>query len=172
MADEYLDLIEEIVRGRNSFLVPSTLRALPFFERSRVISRFLDNDRLSMEFLNRLYTRNLLTETATAASALMAFTIPANYMEPVAVVPSATQISSSLISIDSSNSDCAVCQDSISSDACQIRQCQHSFHRSCILNWFSSSVRCPVCRHDIREENRPAGTSLVAAQTPSQRASQ
>lgn len=29
--------------------------------------------------------------------------------------------------------------------------CDHEFHQSCIDEWFSHSVFCPVCRHDIRE---------------------
>jgi hypothetical protein len=33
----------------------------------------------------------------------------------------------------------------------QIRRCGHSFRPSAIQDWFRSSVRCPVCRFDIRD---------------------
>lgn len=33
----------------------------------------------------------------------------------------------------------------------QIRHCRHTFRTSAINNWFNSSVRCPVCRYDIRD---------------------
>ena len=32
----------------------------------------------------------------------------------------------------------------------QIRHCRHGFRPGAIQNWFSSNVRCPVCRYDIR----------------------
>jgi hypothetical protein len=168
MSDEFTELIDEVIRGRNSFLISSNIRAVPYTERSRLIHHFLDNERLYIEFINRLHTRTLMSETAHAASALLSFSMPANYMEPVVVVATANQINSSLVSVAHVTSGCAICQDSITSDGCRIRQCRHSFHRSCILNWFASSVRCPVCRHDIREENPAAGTSPVGGQTPSQ----
>jgi hypothetical protein len=168
MSDEFTELIDGVIRGRNSFLISSNIRAVPYAERSRLIHHFLDNERLYIEFINRLHTRALMSETANAASALLSFSMPPNYMEPVVVVATAAQINSSLVSVANVSSGCAICQDSITSDGCRIRQCRHSFHRSCILNWFSSSVRCPVCRHDIREENPAAGTSPVAGQTPSQ----
>ena len=33
----------------------------------------------------------------------------------------------------------------------RIKHCGHTFRRDSINNWFRSSVRCPVCRYDIRE---------------------
>tara|TARA_Y100000389_G_scaffold184407_1_gene202826 strand:- start:13118 stop:14008 length:891 start_codon:yes stop_codon:yes gene_type:complete len=35
----------------------------------------------------------------------------------------------------------------------RIRHCQHIFDSNGINEWFSNSVRCPVCRYDIREHN-------------------
>jgi hypothetical protein len=35
----------------------------------------------------------------------------------------------------------------------QIIHCGHAFSEESIQNWFQSSVRCPVCRHDIRVNN-------------------
>jgi len=168
MSDEITELIDGVIQGRNNFLVSSNIRAFPYNERSRLIHHFLENERLYIDFINRVHTRSLISETAHAASTLLSFSIPANYLEPVPVVASQAQINSSLVNVANITSGCAICQDFITSDGCRIRQCRHSFHRSCILNWFASSVRCPVCRHDIREENPAAGTSPAGGQTPSQ----
>ena len=35
----------------------------------------------------------------------------------------------------------------------QILQCRHCFNPDSIQTWFSSSVRCPICRFDIRNHN-------------------
>jgi len=32
----------------------------------------------------------------------------------------------------------------------QIKYCRHSFRPTAIQNWFTSNVKCPVCRYDIR----------------------
>jgi len=34
---------------------------------------------------------------------------------------------------------------------CEIIQCGHIFKHSSLMNWFSRNVRCPLCRHDIRD---------------------
>lgn len=56
---------------------------------------------------------------------------------------------------------CAICQDSIQhTDVCrELLYCSHLFHRVCIDQWLQQNVRCPVCRHDIRE--LPAATDTV-----------
>ena len=35
----------------------------------------------------------------------------------------------------------------------QIRHCGHNFNSRCLHRWFENSVRCPMCRYDIREYN-------------------
>ena len=81
--------------------------------------------------------------------------IPANWDDPIAVVPSNQQIADSMMELpeDSEPGTCAICQDSIQHrpDGCSLRNCGHHFHDNCITEWFSHSVRCPVCRNDIRE---------------------
>lgn len=37
----------------------------------------------------------------------------------------------------------------------QIRHCRHIFNPNNIRSWFSQSVRCPLCRYDIREYTDP-----------------
>jgi hypothetical protein len=86
----------------------------------------------------------------------------------VPVIPSAEQIANEIEDfMSSSQQTCAICQDVISSDGARLRVCQHVYHRSCIQSWFCASVRCPVCRRDIRED--PATqTSSAAIETQSQ----
>ena len=42
----------------------------------------------------------------------------------------------------------------------RIRHCGHTFRQASIRNWFRSNVRCPVCRHDIREESAQENTNI------------
>ncbi len=35
----------------------------------------------------------------------------------------------------------------------QILECRHCFHPQSLRTWFETSVRCPICRYDIREYN-------------------
>ncbi len=47
---------------------------------------------------------------------------------------------------------CAVCQEALETGSLRrLRHCSHAFHRACIDTWFLRNVRCPICRHDIRE---------------------
>ena len=77
-------------------------------------------------------------------------------MEPVVVAPTTEQINnaSTIETTATSGEICAICQDSIQVGT-QVRSldaCDHLFHTGCIDTWFQSNVRCPVCRHDIRED--------------------
>ena len=48
---------------------------------------------------------------------------------------------------------CVICQENfaISNTLRTIEHCSHIFHNSCILRHFETSVRCPICRFDIRD---------------------
>lgn len=83
----------------------------------------------------------------------------AAFRSPVVVAPSQEVLAANtqlIMGSDlSSNTVCSVCQDSIvSAEACRrITVCQHVYHRTCIDQWFTRSVFCPSCRHDIRQTN-------------------
>ena len=52
----------------------------------------------------------------------------------------------------------------------RIRRCGHVFSQEPFRNWFRQSVRCPVCRHDIRDnipvrENIPSTTNNTPSST-------
>jgi len=84
--------------------------------------------------------------------------IPAsNWDDPVPVRPNNEQIDAAMIPIPDTVelTNCAICQDAITSratdHAVELRTCHHQFHSQCIHTWWGHSVRCPVCRNDIRE---------------------
>jgi hypothetical protein len=77
-------------------------------------------------------------------------------MEPVIVRPTRQQINSgsSIVEVTNNTDNCAICQESLNQDNRQVRRlnaCHHMFHDNCISAWLNGSVRCPTCRHDIRE---------------------
>lgn len=166
-------LLEDMIEGRNNFLSNSTIRAIPYSYRPGVLARFMNNEALYIEFINRVYMNSI--QTRAAATALITLTMPnmvGNFMDPVSVTPSVNQINRSLQDCEATTSSCAICQESISSGACRIRQCGHVYHRACIVAWFSTSVRCPVCRYDIRIEGPASQTSSAGEETPSPREDQ
>ena len=167
-SNSVFSLLEDMIVGRNNFLSSPTLRAIPFTYRPSMIARYMNNEALYIEFINRVYMNSI--QTRAAATALITLTMPnmvGNFLDPVTIAPSVAQINHSLENTESTTSSCAVCQDSISSGACRIRQCGHVYHRACIVTWFSTSVRCPVCRYDIRTESPANQTFSVGEETPS-----
>ena len=158
-----LSMIEDMIIGRNNFLSDDMIRRLPFDSRASIINTYLTNERLYLTNITQLHTYNAQLQSTTLA--LLALGIPNStsaFMSPVAIVPTRAQITRSLQDCPSTTSSCAICQDAISSGGCRIRQCGHVYHRDCIENWFSTSVRCPVCRHDIREEDQTTQTLPVS----------
>lgn len=77
------------------------------------------------------------------------------FEDPVIVRPTAEQIATAttLEVLTDADEVCAICQDTIAvnTEARTINACDHQFHMGCIDTWFQQNVRCPVCRHDIRE---------------------
>jgi hypothetical protein len=63
------------------------------------------------------------------------------------------------------DTQCSICQDIMlqGEQIRSLRACSHEFHHACIDNWLlRRSVLCPMCRHDIRENN----PSVDARQPP------
>lgn len=171
MADDtpdVLSLLEDMIHGRNTFLSNDVIRALPFDHRPTIIARYMNNEASYMELINRVYTNNT-QEARAAARTLIAFTMPVGgtFLDPVTVAPTRAQIASSIEDFPNATSNCAICQEAISAGGCRIRQCGHVYHRACALSWFSLSVRCPVCRYDIREANPVGQTSSGEAEMSS-----
>jgi hypothetical protein len=75
-------------------------------------------------------------------------------LQAVNVRPTINQIenASSIVELTGSQSICAICQEHMLPNQTirRLNQCRHLFHNSCIMTSFETSVRCPNCRHDIR----------------------
>ena len=100
--------------------------------------------------------------TATAGTGALPFS------SPVIVAPTEEQLTQgSEIVTDLSGTVCTVCQDTlIPNDVCRrLRACGHVYHRSCIDQWYQRSVRCPSCRHDIRDPIPAVGSPALAPTT-------
>jgi hypothetical protein len=76
-------------------------------------------------------------------------------LEPVIVRPTEQQIAAAttIELVEREGEVCAVCQEGIDigAEARSLNACDHMFHAGCIDTWFERNVRCPVCRHDIRD---------------------
>ena len=168
MDEQLLELLEQMVEGRNEFFIRTT-QLTPSQSRPTVLTRFMMNEIIYLEMINRIYQNHLRSQLA---STVLTFTLPQNFLDPVAVTPTQANVTAALEDIESSTTNCAICQDAISSAGVRIRHCGHVFHRSCIVNWFGMSVRCPVCRHDIRQGGQAAQTQPAVEQTSSQQEDQ
>ena len=169
MTDRIIDLLHEMMEARTEFLSNDTVRALNFTSRNTLVARFLNNETLIIELINRIHAANIYGDFTQA---LLTVTLPGvggavarNFSDPVSVTASTNQINAGLETIETASSPCAICQETISSGGARIRACRHEYHRACIVNWFSMSVRCPVCRHDIRETGPEGRTSTDVLRT-------
>ena len=170
MEESLLETVGELVEARVQFFTRN-LNGITYIQRGPALQRFLSVEENYLELIDRLHrghlrnqiVTNIITWTADAAGGGNAV------MENVQVAPTQAQLDNALINIGSSDNNCAICQDSITTAGARLRHCNHVFHRACLSNWFMVSVRCPVCRHDIRETQAgPAGqTSSVATGTTS-----
>lgn len=81
-------------------------------------------------------------------------------LTPVIVTPSLLQISNATENItlnEVSGNICPITQTHFqeSDRIARIRHCGHCFVESSLHSWFERSVRCPVCRYDIRDYVTP-----------------
>lgn len=80
-----------------------------------------------------------------------------NLFQDVAVHASQSIIdaASTVVTLDQDTEEnCSICQDRMRQGEITrtLTVCTHTFHKSCLDNWLlHSSVRCPSCRHDIRD---------------------
>ena len=141
--------------------------------------RFLTRDRESLLALQQRNTATMLTllrlymssNTATYTIPITlprGMTIPTSWDEPVVVRPTAAQIerATAITSVPPTDTNCSICQDSLMESGTRISHCGHVFHNTCIAEWFTRSVFCPMCRHDIRAVDHPAPTSSAPVRTP------
>lgn len=141
--------------------------------------RFLSNSR---EQLLAIHQRNNATmmgllrmQIAIQASPNVTYTatiplnLPTGWNDPVVVHPTEAQITAATQEVtdeSATTSNCAICQESLSPAHIRLTHCGHTFHNQCITEWFTRSVHCPNCRHDVREVDPPAPTSADQVHTP------
>lgn len=171
--ESMLNVLEGLVQGRNEFFNSHSLRAFDWNSRGNIASRFMTNELCILEVANRIYSNHV--HMRNAAATLITLSIPLGasaprFSDPVVVTASNAQINEAMEALpaDASPSNCAICQDAITTNGVCLVSCRHAYHRGCISNWFAMSVRCPVCRHDIREEDQANQTSSASSQTSSQ----
>lgn len=130
-----VDFLDRLLESRNHFF--RRIHLFPVQNRSAISNTLLMNEDSYLEILSSMMN----TETE----------VEVTFQEPVAVVATPEQISHAIMSVSDTTQNCSVCQEIISSDCVKLRVCGHFYHRACIEQWFRASVRCPMCRHDIRE---------------------
>ena len=82
-----------------------------------------------------------------------------NLFSDVVVRPTTQQISAATRElqfseiVEPSNTRCPITQQDFNPNdtVIQIRHCGHIFHSQQINRWWQRNVHCPVCRHDIRD---------------------
>ncbi|KAF2822297.1 hypothetical protein CC86DRAFT_425925 [Ophiobolus disseminans] len=98
---------------------------------------------------------NDTNSTTSATNTTMSIARP----DPTAALRSQAEFfMSGVVPVGAQLGDCSVCTESLNSDVVTILACNHSFHMTCILQWFQSDpVRrgsCPNCRRELFEPER------------------
>lgn len=155
MDNNILEILHLTAEGRRNFFTPEVIRMINYRDRPAVINSYLRTETAITDLMLRLYAQQ---QTNDIANSIVRLTVPSRFLEPVRVTATQRQINESLVPRDVQDSPCAICQEAISSGGVILRHCSHGYHRSCILEWFSTSVRCPTCRHDIRETGQASQT--------------
>jgi len=143
--DSYIETLQGLVESQNTF-IGRTMNQFRPAERPSVYNQYMLNERMYLEVLYRVLLQDIRTTQQQVV-----VNIPASFLDPVTVTATAAQVASSLEDMETPSGNCAICQDAIVSSGSRIRQCGHTYHRECINSWLTMSVRCPVCRHDIRD---------------------
>ena len=148
-----IPLLRDIVNSETQFFnrvvdLPDALRNRAIANRSRQTLVMLDLVRTLVE---PVPIRSLPT-TRGQFTIDLTQDLLRTFHEPVAVLPSAAQISAAVeLNVTPPAGElCAICQDTTAVST-RLNACRHYFHHGCITQWFGTSVRCPVCRNDIRE---------------------
>ena len=150
-----IGVVRELFESDTSFLrvaavLPEPIRSRALGNRARMTQDILSILRLVLDApLPQRFVVNIPLHEGD-------WQVPTGNFDDVPVVPTVAQLTAAFEhNVDSSDTNCAVCQEVVASGT-RLRNCQHVFHRACITQWFGTSSRCPVCRDDVRVQ-RPAG---------------
>jgi hypothetical protein len=116
----------------------------------------LDENTTLQNFLDSIGLNNPLLSSLSEFTNLSLNTRNFDNLEPVIVRPTSEQIdiATDVHTVDTpDNSTCTICLSGFQrgDEARIINHCGHTYHKSCIDRHFEGSVRCPLCRYDIRE---------------------
>ena len=146
-----LQLLQDCVNARTRAMERITY----WPDRSEIARTILEQEGRILSLIGTIMNRQRIPLTLT-----FPINMDMSNMDNVVVAPTEEQVSHELVPlVASSQQSCSICQDAIQADGCQLRGCQHAYHRSCIQVWFSTSVRCPVCRRDIRGDQESQTSS-------------
>lgn len=162
-----LELLQELAEARTQYIQQMPLLNQP--QREFITQQFFSTEQSYLGIAAAIALRQAQSQGPVTIS----FPIDLSaFNNPVLVTPSQEQVTREVEDyIHPSIQRCSICQDDISSDGARLRVCQHSFHRTCIQTWFGASVRCPVCRRDIREDlvNQTSSASIeISSQAETQ----
>jgi hypothetical protein len=93
-------------------------------------------------------------------------------LRDVLISPTQSEINNATELIQFSSSDvhnmCPITLDRFieNENVCRIKNCGHIFKIGSLNEWFRSSVKCPVCRYDIRTYVNPQSLTTLPIQTP------
>jgi hypothetical protein len=163
-SDPVLDTLCEILETDRNFF--QTMRYLNNETRNLLAAQHMRNTNNAMALLREITARRRepvrqeegrivlnipLGMLLDPSGNLLTPDMPANFMEPVPIVPTRAQIDRAVDThIHTDATTCSICQDTMTC-AMQIRACGHMFHATCLEEWFTMNSRCPMCRHDIRD---------------------
>jgi len=148
--DTVLDVLREIFDTERTFY--GTVRFLEGSTRNHIVAAHLRNTSIALQIL-----RTFMDRPAQPQSLVMNIDLSGNilrnFLDPVPVVATPAQITAGTETgvTFTNNETCAICQDAITQGT-RLRSCGHCFHADCIDQWLGMNTRCPVCRHDIREQ--------------------
>lgn len=148
-----LDVLQTMLETDRAFI--QSLRFLPDERETLVASQQRNSAAIILLLRSYLLARG--TEaTFTIPIRFPIPTGPSSWSDPIIVRPTTEQITAATSQAGILNDDnCAICQEIMDGPVTRINYCGHMFHPNCISEWFTRSVFCPNCRHDIRETGPP-----------------
>lgn len=147
--DSVLDVLREIFETERVFF--GTVRFLEGQTRNHIVAAHMRNTALALQILHLFMNRPAQPQSLVMNIDLSG-NILRNFLDPVPVVATPAQITAATEpGIPVANETCSICRDSMMT-ATRLRTCGHCFHADCIDQWLGMNTRCPVCRHDIREQ--------------------